>query len=62
MELKTILRERSDEAGYELPRDYFLGVALEVLDSRFGHADHPLEDPDPASSGKRALTSIFGLG
>jgi hypothetical protein len=62
MELKTILRERSDRAGHELPRDYFLGVALEVLDSRFGHADHSLEDPDLASSGKRALTCIFGLG
>jgi hypothetical protein len=62
MELKTILRERSDGAGHQLPRDYFLGVALEVLDSRFGHADHSLEQPDLSSSGKRALTSIFRLG
>jgi hypothetical protein len=59
MELKTILRERSDDAGHELPRDYFLGVALEVLDSRFGHADHSLEHSDFSTSGKRALTSIW---
>ena len=42
MELKPIFNERADEAGLELPRDYFLGVALEVLDSRFGHADRPI--------------------
>lgn len=59
MELRTILRERSDDAGHELPRDYFLGVALEVLDSRFGHADHLLEHPDVSSDGKRALASIL---
>lgn len=41
-ELKPIFRERSDEAGHELPRDYFLGVALEVVDSRFGHADRSI--------------------
>jgi hypothetical protein len=62
MELKTIFKECADEAGHELPRDYFLGVALEVLDSRFGHADRPIVQPDPASGGKRALTSNFGLG
>jgi hypothetical protein len=62
MQLKTILRERSDDAGHGLSRDYFLGVALEVLDSRFGHADHLLEHPDLSSNGKRALASIFGLG
>jgi hypothetical protein len=61
MELKTIFKERSDEAGHELPRDYFLGVALEVLDSRFGHAEHSIVQPDLASSGKRALTSPFSV-
>jgi hypothetical protein len=62
MELKTAFGERSDEAGHELPRDYFLGVALEVLDSRYGHADRPTVPPDPAGGGKRALTGNFGLG
>jgi hypothetical protein len=42
MELKTVFKECADEAGHELPRDYFFGVALEVLDSRFGHADRPI--------------------
>ncbi|MDQ5849246.1 MAG: hypothetical protein M3544_09820 [Pseudomonadota bacterium] len=58
MELKPI-RERSDEAGHELPRDYFLGVALEVLDSRFGHADHSIVTRTSPAAENGLFTQIF---
>lgn len=58
MELKPIFRRRSDEAGLELPRDYFLAVGVEILDSRFGHSDRPVAPPDQGEVGVRRLNPV----